>query len=72
MFGLAGEGSKNPVTESWYTNTFELKWVGDDWKVERLRPEGRAHSRSDATDRVLGAEEMADAVEEYGGFTYAR
>jgi hypothetical protein len=71
LFGLAGEGSKSPVTESWHTNTFQLKWVGDDWKVEDFdqktgpTPVGRDQTAS-------SAKEMADAVEGYGGFTYAR
>ncbi|MET9510896.1 hypothetical protein ABZX62_20965 [Streptomyces flavidovirens] len=71
LFGLAGEGSKNPVAESWYTNTFELKWVGGDWKVTDFTqkdgpvPVGRDQAAS-------SAEDMADAVEQFGGFTYAR
>ncbi|MGW2259990.1 hypothetical protein ACWCXE_19550 [Streptomyces sp. NPDC001780] len=71
LFGLAGEGSTNPVTESWYTNTFELKWVDGNWKVTGFTqqdgptPVGRDQAAS-------SAEEMADAVEQFGGFTYAR
>ncbi|MGA5101083.1 hypothetical protein ACPCAC_27395 [Streptomyces lavendulocolor] len=71
LFGLAGEGSKNPVSESWYTNTFELKWVGEDWKVTDFTqkdgpvPVGRDQAAS-------SAEEMAGAVQQFGGFTYAR
>lgn len=71
LFGLAGEGSKNPVSESWYTNTFELRWIGGDWKVTDFTqkdgpvPVGRDQAASPA-------EEMADAVEQFGGFTYAR
>lgn len=71
LFGLAGEGSKNPVAESWYTNTFELKWVGGDWKVADFTqkdgpvPVGRDQAAS-------SAEDMAGAVEQFGGFTYAR
>ncbi|MGI5482024.1 hypothetical protein [Streptomyces lavendofoliae] len=71
LFGLAGEGSKNPVSESWYTNTFELKWVGGDWKVTDFTqkdgpvPVGRDQAAS-------SAEEMAGAVQQFGGFTYAR
>jgi hypothetical protein len=71
LFGLAGEGSKTPVTESWYTNTFDLKWTGDDWKVSDFKqkdgptPVGRDQAAS-------SAKEMAEAVEGYGGFTYAR
>lgn len=71
LFGLAGEGSQNPVSESWYTTTYELKWVNGDWKVTDFTqedgptPVGR--------DQVASpAEEMADAVEQFGGFTYAR
>ncbi|GGO46751.1 hypothetical protein GCM10012287_17850 [Streptomyces daqingensis] len=71
LFGLAGEGSKSPVIESWHTNTYDLKWVGDDWKVSDVKqkdgptPVGRDQAAS-------SAKEMAEAVEGYGGFTYAR
>ncbi|MER6614711.1 hypothetical protein [Streptomyces xantholiticus] len=71
LFGLAGEGSQNPVSESWYTNTFDLRWVDGDWKVADFTqkdgpvPVGRDQAAS-------GAEEMADAVQQFGGFTYAR
>ncbi|MEV6317626.1 hypothetical protein [Streptomyces sp. NPDC051776] len=71
LFGLAGEGSKNPVAESWYTNTFQLRWVDGDWKVTDFKqedgptPVGRDQAAS-------SAEDMADAVEGFGGFTYAR
>ncbi|MFF1464514.1 hypothetical protein [Streptomyces sp. NPDC058330] len=71
LFGLAGEGSQNPVSESWYTTTYELRWVNGDWKVTDFTqkdgptPVGR--------DQVASpAEEMANAVEQFGGFTYAR
>ncbi|MFI1017878.1 hypothetical protein [Streptomyces sp. NPDC020965] len=71
LFGLAGEGSKSPVTESWYTNTFELKWVGGDWKVtDFTQKDGPAPVGRDQT--ASGAEEMAEAVQQFGGFTYAR
>ncbi|MYX14764.1 hypothetical protein GTY67_15355 [Streptomyces sp. SID8374] len=71
LFGLAGEGSKNPVSESWYTTTYELKWVDGDWRVTDFTqkdgpvPVGRDQAAS-------SAEEMADAVQGFGGFTYAR
>ncbi|MEV0097379.1 hypothetical protein [Streptomyces sp. NPDC050738] len=71
LFGLAGEGSTNPVAESWYTNTFALKWVDDDWKVTGVTqkdgptPVGRDQAASSAKD-------MSDAVHQFGGFTYAR
>ncbi|MEU9705015.1 hypothetical protein [Streptomyces sp. NPDC047981] len=71
LFGLAGEGSQNPVSESWYTTTYQLRWVGGDWKVMDFEqkdgpvPVGRDQTAS-------SAEEMADAVDQFGGFTYAR
>ncbi|WDT92270.1 hypothetical protein H0E86_16690 [Streptomyces sp. SCSIO-PteL053] len=71
LFGLAGEGSKNPVAESWYTTTYELRWVDGDWKISDFQqkdgpvPVGRDQAAS-------SAEEMADAVQQFGGFTYAR
>ncbi|MET8179851.1 hypothetical protein [Streptomyces sp. NPDC005336] len=71
LFGLAGEGSKNPVAESWYTDTFELKWIKGDWKVTQYTqkdgpaPVGRDQAAS-------SAEDMAKAVQGFGGFTYAR
>ncbi|MFE9612834.1 hypothetical protein [Streptomyces sp. NPDC006012] len=71
LFGLSGGASTNPVSESWYTTTYELKWVADDWKVTDFQqkdgpvPVGRDQKASTADD-------MTKAVEEYGGFTYAR
>ncbi|KOU55094.1 membrane protein [Streptomyces sp. MMG1533] len=71
LFGLSGEGSTNPVSESWYTTTYQLKWVDSDWKVTDFQqkdgpvPVGRDQKASTADD-------MTKAVEEYGGFTYAR
>ncbi|MEU1013844.1 hypothetical protein [Streptomyces sp. NPDC005890] len=71
LFGLSGEASRNPVTESWYTTTYELKWVNGDWKITDFQqkdgpvPVGRDQTASSADD-------MTKAVEEYGGFTYAR
>ncbi|MEU4349414.1 hypothetical protein [Streptomyces sp. NPDC023838] len=71
LFGLAGEGSKNPVSEGWYTNTFQLKWVGNDWKVtDFTQKDGPAPVGRDQA--AATAKDMADAVEQYGGFTYAR
>jgi hypothetical protein len=71
LFGLSGDGSKNPVTESWYTTTYELKWVDGDWKVTDFTQEdGPVPVGRD--QRASTAEDMTKAVEEYGGFTYAR
>ncbi|MEV0256280.1 hypothetical protein AB0H82_18700 [Streptomyces sp. NPDC050732] len=71
LFGLAGENAKNPVSESWFTNSYELRWVDGDWKVADFRqkdgpvPVGR-------DQRASTADDMAKAVEQFGGFTYAR
>ncbi|POX44483.1 hypothetical protein [Streptomyces sp. Ru72] len=71
LFGLSGDGSTNPVSESWYTTTYQLKWINSDWKVTDFTqkdgpvPVGRDQKASTADD-------MSKAVEEYGGFTYAR
>jgi hypothetical protein len=71
LLGLAGESSTNPVTNSWFTITMQLQWSGGDWKIV-------THSQKDGPtpvpgdERASSADEMAKAVEEYGGFTYAR
>ncbi|MER5942051.1 hypothetical protein ABT121_32650 [Streptomyces sp. NPDC001928] len=71
LLGLAGEGSTNPVTNSWFTITIKLEWTNGDWKIV-------THSQKDGPtpvpgdERASSAEDMAKAVEEYGGFTYAR
>ncbi|WP_103504441.1 hypothetical protein [Streptomyces sp. SM14] len=71
LFGVAGESSVNPVTEAWYTNTFDLRWEDGDWKVvDFSQAEGPVPVGRD--QRASTAEEMAEASEQYGGFTYAR
>lgn len=71
LLGMAGEGSTNPVTEAWYTNTIELSWLDDDWKVVDVeQTEGPVPVGRD--QRASTAEEMAEASEQFGGFTYAR
>ncbi|QES48991.1 hypothetical protein DEJ50_15370 [Streptomyces venezuelae] len=71
LFGLAGEGSKNPVSESWFTNTFELRWADGDWRITSFtQKDGPAPVGRDQA--AASAEEMAAAVSQFGGFTYAR
>ncbi|GHD96752.1 hypothetical protein [Streptomyces naganishii] len=71
LFGLSGQTSTNPVSESWYTTTYQLTWTDNDWKITDFQqkdgpvPVGRDQKASTADD-------MTKAVEEYGGFTYAR
>ncbi|MET9371613.1 hypothetical protein [Streptomyces griseoflavus] len=71
LLGLAGESSTNPVTSSWFTITIQLEWTNDDWKiVTHSQKDGPAPVPGD--ERASSADEMAKAVQEYGGFTYAR
>ncbi|MFG2098436.1 hypothetical protein [Streptomyces sp. NPDC048612] len=71
LFGLAGLQSKNPVTESWYTNTFDLHWTDGDWKVTNFtQKDGPAPIGKDQA--ASSAEDMTNAVQGFGGFTYAR
>lgn len=71
LLGLAGEKSTSPVTSGWFTLALELRWTGGDWKIV-------THSQKDGPvpvpgdERASSADEMAKAVQEYGGFTYAR
>ncbi|MET7735817.1 hypothetical protein ABZT02_31295 [Streptomyces sp. NPDC005402] len=71
LLGMAGENSTNPVTSSWFTVTMKLEWTAGDWKiVTQSQKEGPTPVPGD--DTASSADEMAKAVDEYGGFTYAR
>lgn len=71
LLGMAGENSTNPVTNSWFTITMKLQWAAGDWKVvTQSQKEGPTPVPGD--DPASSADEMAKAVDEYGGFTYAR
>ncbi|MGA5198698.1 hypothetical protein [Streptomyces exfoliatus] len=71
LLGLAGAGSTKPVTSAWFTLTEKLTWVGDDWRVtSSTQTEGPTPVNGD--NRASMADEIAAAVEGYGGFTYAR
>ncbi len=49
----------------------KLEWAANDWKIiTHSQKEGPAPVPGD--DRAAGADEMSKAVNEYGGFTYAR
>ncbi|MFJ8075700.1 hypothetical protein ACIQ7Q_17595 [Streptomyces sp. NPDC096176] len=71
VFGTAGVSSTNPVTNDWFTMTLKLRWTEADWKVESFsQKDGPAPVNADRT--ASNADEIAKAVEQYGGFTYAR
>ncbi|WP_432097254.1 hypothetical protein [Streptomyces sp. bgisy100] len=70
-FGTAGVKSTNPVANDWFTMTVNLLWSNGDWKIESFsQQEGPAPVNTDR--RASNADEIAKAVKEYGGFTYAR
>ncbi|MEU1278772.1 hypothetical protein [Streptomyces sp. NPDC005805] len=71
VFGTAGVSSTNPVTNDWFTMTLKLRWSEGDWKVESFaQKDGPAPVNADRT--ASSAEDISKAVEQYGGFTYAR
>ncbi|WP_369234842.1 hypothetical protein AB5J56_24145 [Streptomyces sp. R21] len=71
LFGLTGEKSTNPVTNGWFTVTLKLSWSGGDWKIQDTSQK-TGPTPVNGDDPVSGADEIGKAVEEFGGFTYAR
>lgn len=71
LVGLAGSGSTKPVSTAWFTITEKLVWSGGDWKIRSsAQKEGPAPVAAD--NQAASADEIAGAVRDYGGFTYAR
>ncbi|MEU4652334.1 hypothetical protein AB0G32_00035 [Streptomyces sp. NPDC023723] len=71
LLGMAGEKSTLPVTTTWHTWTADLRWTDGDWKIVKdTQKDGPAPVPGD--DRAATSEEISKAIEEYGGFTYAR
>ncbi|MFI0717118.1 hypothetical protein ACH4SK_42505 [Streptomyces inhibens] len=71
LFGTAGAKSTTPVTTDWFTMRLQLKWASGDWKVEGFSQQsGPAPVNGDL--RTSSADQIAKAVAQYGGFTYAR
>ncbi|MFJ6902383.1 hypothetical protein [Streptomyces hokutonensis] len=71
LYGTAGTVSTNPVTSDWFTLTLHLRWADSDWKADSFsQKDGPAPVPGD--NKASTADEMAKAVQEYGGFTYAR
>ncbi|MFG3202982.1 hypothetical protein [Streptomyces sp. NPDC048192] len=71
LIGMAGSSSTDPVTSSWKTWTFDLRWSGGDWKITSDgQKDGPAPVPGD--DKAATSDEISKAIEEYGGFTYAR
>ncbi|MFE3502615.1 hypothetical protein [Kitasatospora sp. NPDC059160] len=71
LFGLAGERSTKPVSDEWFTLNLSLRWTGTDWKLTDFsRASGPAPVPQD--QQAATAEEITGAVEQFGGFRYAR
>ncbi|MFG2941650.1 hypothetical protein [Streptomyces sp. NPDC048282] len=71
LAGMSGTSSTNPVTTTWKTWTFDLQWADNDWKVSTdSQTDGPAPVPGD--DQAATSDAISKAVEQYGGFTYAR
>ncbi|MFB7174407.1 hypothetical protein ACFCYM_26835 [Streptomyces sp. NPDC056254] len=71
LIGMSGAKSTDPVKTLWKTWTFELSWVGEDWKVvDDTQQDGPAPVPGDVP--VSTSDDMSKAIKEFGGFTYAR
>ncbi|BCL29096.1 hypothetical protein ACFFS2_40235 [Streptomyces aurantiacus] len=71
LIGMSGPNSTDPVRSSWKTWTLDLQWSGGDWKVVKdTQKDGPAPVPGD--DQAASSDEISKAIEEYGGFTYAR
>ncbi|WP_438292606.1 hypothetical protein [Streptomyces sp. HUAS TT7] len=71
LIGMSGPGSTDPVRTTWKTWTFSLQWSGSDWKItDDSQIDGPAPVPGDMA--ASSADAISKAVEEYGGFTYAR
>ncbi|MER6786434.1 hypothetical protein ABT330_17740 [Streptomyces sp. NPDC000658] len=71
LIGMSGTTSTDPVTSSWKTWTFDLQWTDGDWKiVHDTQQDGPAPVPGD--DPAATSDVISKAIQEYGGFTYAR
>ncbi|MFJ4702637.1 hypothetical protein ACIP5N_31235 [Streptomyces sp. NPDC088768] len=71
LSGTASKSTTHPVTTAWYTTVLTLRWERGDWRIAAFtQKDGPTPVNGDGT--VSTSEEIEKAVEEYGGFTYAR
>ncbi|MDF9804802.1 hypothetical protein M2436_003349 [Streptomyces sp. HB372] len=71
LIGMSGQDSTKPVSTTWKTWTAQLSWSDNDWKVtDASESDGPAPVPGDVAASKSDA--ISKAVEEYGGFTYAR
>lgn len=71
LLGLTGNESTKPVTNQWFTITFELTWSDGDWKAA-THSQKSGPTPVSGDNKISGSKDIAEAVEGYGGFTYAR
>ncbi|WP_217546218.1 hypothetical protein [Streptomyces sp. GbtcB6] len=71
LSGIAGNSSTTPVTSNWFTVTMTLNWSGGDWKILESRQES-GPTPVTGDDTVSGSDAISKAIQEFGGFTYAR
>lgn len=71
LIGMSKQSTTDPITSSWKTWTFELQWSQGDWKISSdTQQNGPAPVPGD--DKAATSDQIRKAIEEYGGFTYAR
>ncbi|MFI7321524.1 hypothetical protein [Streptomyces venezuelae] len=71
LLGMSGQRSTNPVSSTWQTWTFTLRWSDGDWKITAdSQKSGPTPVPGD--ERASTSDDISKAIEEYGGFTYAR
>ncbi|MFB7222060.1 hypothetical protein [Streptomyces sp. NPDC056227] len=71
LIGMSGPGSTDPVSTTWKTWTVELRWTANGWRATSdSQKDGPAPVPGDVA--ASSSDEISKAVEEYGGFTYAR
>lgn len=71
LSGIAYDKSTNPVTSSWNTWTYDMSWSDGDWKIVSYS-EKDGPNPVPGDDRASASDEISKAIDEYGGFTYAR
>ncbi|MCL2734319.1 MAG: hypothetical protein FWE15_30425 [Actinomycetia bacterium] len=71
LIGMAGTGSTDPVRTDWKTWTFTMSWTANDWKISAVsQKSGPAPVPGDIP--ASGAQDITNAVQQFGAFTYAR
>lgn len=71
LFGIAGNGSKQPVSTNYFTLTLNLQRSGDAWQVvTSSQKDGPTPIAGD--NKISDAKKMGTAAEKYGRLTYGQ